>query len=137
MSEHHPFPAAYFTTRFHAATPPAQWPDAFAIVTAHNPGGEQRTPAENAAADRELRAELADGGCWFTRLTGFDPDSNHGEEGWAARLTVDEARRLGRAFRQLAVYYVENDVLTVHSSAEPGASATVGRFSERLDLPTA
>lgn len=133
MSEPCTFPEAYATTRFRAPTPPPQWPSAFAIITAHNPDSTARTDAENAAADRELRAELADGGCWFTRITGFAPDKGHSEEGWAARLSVDEARGLGRAFRQLAVFYVQDDVLTVHCCADPAASETIGRFSERLD----
>ncbi len=125
-------PDEYFETRFRTPVAPPGWPARFAILTAWATTGEQWSPAQNQQADARLAAHLAERGLWHHRLTGYSPRTGHAEAGWAVELAPDAARAVGVAFRQDALYTVEDDALWV-LRCEDGRAESVGRFSERLD----
>jgi len=126
---------AYFEVRFRTGEPIVPWPREFAIITAFATTGESWPREENEAADRELESELATRGVWFARVTGYSPASGHAEPGWAAELPIDDARRVGRRFRQDAIYLVRGDELSVTRCDDGQALAPVGRFRERVTGP--
>ena len=81
---------------------------AFAIITAHNPLGSSCTAGQNAAADQQLEQQLRELGMEPFRVIGYSPDRSHAEAGWGAAMSLDDAVRIGRAFQQDAIYWVEN-----------------------------
>jgi len=123
---------AYFETRFRAEDARSPWPPAFAIVTAFATTGETWTDAENARADEALGRDVARLGRGLRRVAGYSPTSGHAEPGYAVELPLEAALRLGRGYRQDAIYYVEGDALRV-VRCEDGRAADVGPFRARLD----
>ncbi len=81
---------------------------AFAIITAHNPFGSKRTAEQNTAADQHLEQQLRELGMEPFRVIGYSPDRSHAEAGWGAAMSLEDAIRIGRAFQQDAIYWVEN-----------------------------
>ncbi|HET7308178.1 MAG TPA: DUF3293 domain-containing protein [Gammaproteobacteria bacterium] len=76
------------------------------VVTAFNPDGEVRSPAENESAHQRLLDYLGDQGFHFTRANGAAADGSHEEKSVGVYdLTEDEARALGAAFGQACVMY--------------------------------
>ena len=123
---------AYFTTRFRIRDPIEDWPQEFVIISAYATTGETWTDEENERADQELEAALTKLGVWTHPVLGFSTESDHAEPSRAARLSIDEARELGRRFRQLAIFHVRGDQLSVTGCEEGAALVRVGRFRERL-----
>jgi hypothetical protein len=75
------------------------------VLTAWNPGDERPSREENDDANEKLRIELVSRGLKPCRAVGADPDSEHAEESWAVHgLSDDEAREIGAAFGQVAVF---------------------------------
>ncbi len=108
------FLALYASTVFEHAPFPAGWPRAFWILNAWPPTGETASAAENARNDEALRAALAVRSRRAPhRVTGGSPDGTHREPGWAADVGRATALDLGRAFRQVAVFRVEDGRLSV------------------------
>jgi hypothetical protein len=129
MSRLHP---AYFAVRFRTGTHVAEWPTSFAIITAYATTGETWTEARNREADGRLHAELFTRGLRPIRITGFDPDTQHAEPGWAVELPQAEALEMGRRYLQDAIFHVVGDELSVCSCAPEGRCAAVGSFTDRL-----
>lgn len=127
------FHPAYFETRFRVAALPASWPGSFVIITACATTGEQWSQEHNASADARLAAELRQADRHPLRITGYSPRTGHAEPGWAVPICVSAGCALGRAFRQDAIYWVEDDALWVVLCAH-GERALVGAFRERVDL---
>ena len=103
----------YSTALFQAAPPPGGWPRAFAILTAWNPRGRSAAVAQNRQSDARLAARLRELGCWHWRVTGGSPDFRHAEPGFAAALPLLAALALGCEFEQEAIFWIENDELSV------------------------
>ena len=95
--------AEYLETHFRCNT--IDLPDDFWLITAHNPDGIDAADELNQAADSELFAELEKCGHAPLRITGFSPDEIHSEAGWAAPIDEATALRLGRYFRQEALFH--------------------------------
>jgi len=75
------------------------------VLTAWNPGDERPSREENDDANERLLIELVSRGLNPCRAVGADPDSEHAEESWAVHgLSDDEARAIGAAFGQVAVF---------------------------------
>ncbi|HEY2743870.1 MAG TPA: DUF3293 domain-containing protein [Polyangia bacterium] len=93
-------------------SPPPTFPaSTFAVITAWNPGGEARgNPQLNRRANERLAAHL--GARMVERWPATNaPGSRFVEESFAVLgLELDEAWRLGEAFQQLAIYYIERGV---------------------------
>ncbi len=130
---------AYFETHFSLKIPFSEWPEEFAILTAHATTGETWTAEENEVADRALEAELRETGRWIQRLTGYSPTSGHAEPGWAVKMPWDEACDLGLRFKQDAIYTVKGDELSVTLCDHRRGLVPVGGFRARVgrDICTA
>ncbi|MGZ3429793.1 MAG: DUF3293 domain-containing protein [Polyangia bacterium] len=94
------------------ALPPPTFPaTTFAVITAWNPGGEARgNPQLNRRANERLAAHLQ--ARMVERWPAVNaPGSRFAEESFAVLgLDRDEAWRLGEAFQQLAIYYIDRGV---------------------------
>ncbi len=121
----------YFETHFKTPAEIDEWPEQFAIVTAHATTGETWTDAENDAANHRLENELA-AVQWVRPVAGYSPHTAHAEAGWAVEMTFDAACDLGQRFHQDAIYYIEGDVLFVSHCDARRDPVRVGRFRERL-----
>ncbi|MDR0786892.1 MAG: DUF3293 domain-containing protein [Gemmatimonadota bacterium] len=99
----------------------------FAIITAYNPHGEIRTPAENQrrAALLDQRVSSLKVSSW--RADGRSPDFRHQECGWAIPLSHEEAQKLGRDFEQLAFFWFDDEDFWLVSLEGEG-------FAERLPI---
>jgi hypothetical protein len=105
---------------------PADWPEAFAIITACDPEGRSATSADNLAADAALQAELRGAGFQLHRITGGSADGAHLEPGWGVPIGLSGALEYGRKYRQLAVFYVRNGALILVDCAD-GSVEDLGR----------
>jgi len=115
MTETEKYLDLYAQTVFAHAPFPAGWPARFWIITAYPPTGEAAPSAArlaelDAALVEALRAEGADA---LHLVTGGSPDGAHAEPGWAAALSTEAALRLGRQFRQVAIFRVDAGRLAV------------------------
>ena len=115
MTETEKYLHLYAQTVFTYEALPAGWPAHFWIITAYPPTGEKApSPARLAELDAELVDALRAEGVTAPHLvTGGSPDGKHAEPGWAAALSTEAALRLGRQFRQVAVFRVEAGRLAV------------------------
>lgn len=92
-----------------------------AILTAYNPGHERPGDAANRAANRRLRAHLRDRGHLAFPARGSSPDRAHQEPSFAVLdVSEDDARAIGRAFRQAAVLYWDGRSARLLWCGEPG-----------------
>jgi hypothetical protein len=97
------------------------------VLTAYNPGGEDRADALNEAAEQALERELVSAGATFWPAIGRSRDGSWAEPGVAlARFDRSKACAYGTRYGQLAVYeltaeqvYVVrcNDAVVVRSAA--------------------
>jgi hypothetical protein len=125
---------AYAETHFRIAEHVDEWPQEFAIITAYATTGETWSDAENEAADRALYAELCQHSQMVKRMTGYSPSTGHAEPGWAVALSFDTACEIGLRYRQDAIYFVSQDVLSVsYCDARRGLSE-IGPFSPRVHV---
>lgn len=89
------------------------------VITAWNPGDDRPTRAENDVANERLRGELIERGLNPVRAVGSDPDSDYFEESWAVvGLSDDEARAIGAAYGQVAVFRLARGTQTVLACTE-------------------
>lgn len=130
IESHHP---AYFQVRFRVDSHPADWPEAFAIITAHATTGESWGQTENEAADRRLEQRLKAIGVWHWRVTGYSPGDGHAEAGWGAVVGREQACQLGHDFLQDAIYWIARDQLSVLKCAAGSQLVEIGSFRKRLD----
>jgi hypothetical protein len=124
----------YVATRFRITSQPARWPREFVIITAYAPTGQEWSDAVNAEADRRLTADLASRDLWRVRITGYSPDTDHAEPGWAVEMPIEEGRKIGRRFRQDAIFVVRADALGYVSCKGHGKVTWFGAFRERLSI---
>jgi hypothetical protein len=105
-------PGANAPTKFRIEGPKAPPPEfpasTFALITAWNPGGVERgNPALNRRANERLAAHL-DARMVERWPAVHAPGSRWREESFAVLgLDLDEAWRLGEAFQQRAIYYID------------------------------
>jgi len=105
---------------------PADWPSAFAIITAHDPEGRPASPVDNISADEALELELRGAGRRLHRVIGGSADGLHLEPGWAVPVGPAEAVGLGRRYRQVAVFFVRDGRLEL-VACEDGTTLDLGR----------
>ena len=91
----------------------------FHVITAWNPGQERPDAGANDAADQRLHRQLLTLGVQPVRAVGADPASDHAEPSWAVPgLTDEQARALGRQYRQVAVFRITAGEQTVLACTE-------------------
>lgn len=98
---------AYKNARLRADEPKGGWPESFGVVTAWNPEGKNLPEAENAQRSALLNIDLEHRGFRCFSVTGYDLESDHYEKGFGIVCEKDEVIRLGRAWNQLAVFWVK------------------------------
>lgn len=121
----------YATALFQSAPPPCGWPRAFAIITACNPCGKTKDTAQNAEHDACLAARLRTLRCWHWRVIGGSPDFRHAEPDFAVGLPLLDALAVGRWFEQEAIFWIEDDELSVIAAAGE-ARQKLGSWRDRL-----
>ena len=124
---------AYFETRFRTEEIFEKWPDNFSIITAYATTGQIWSDEANISQDRKLEADLSRLTSELRRITGYSPSSGHAEPGWAVEINLSEAMRIGRDFRQDAIYQIRSGNLWVIGCSEPNEAFFVDRFLARLD----
>ena len=127
-----PFPAEWLDTVFLVPRPPAGWPEAFAIVTAHNPGSTAADADANLRAERALRDWATGRGLACFDVTGASPDLRHREHGLGiAGLALGEVAALARDLGQDGFFVVCGDQVLACVDAS-GRAWRIGSWSERL-----
>lgn len=126
------FPPFYFETMFAVDSKDIVWPAEFAIITAFATTGEKWSDADNAAANARLLEMIRAQQPWHVPVTGFSPQDNHREPGWAVSCSLWDACRMGQQFRQHAIYFVRGDELTVCLCDDVMSETSVGPFRERV-----
>lgn len=107
----------YFDAVFCGVVPGAGWPERFAIITACNPDGETVDDATNATTTRRLFERLAACGYDPWEVIGGSADARHQEAGFGVVCSLEAGIRLGREFRQDAIFWVEGDALSIINCA--------------------
>ena len=122
----------YLATHFSCDVKIDNYPTQFAIITAYATTGENWTDAENSLADNQLKSYLELRSNWIERLTGYSPETGHAEAGWAVAVSWDDACDIGLKFKQDAIYYVANNILTVSYCDERRQHVYVDEFIKRV-----
>lgn len=104
---------AYLKTVFDVETP-ERLPSAFLIITAYNPQGRSAPPSRNQHQDLTLCSVLRSRGGDPVRIVGRSEDGAHQEPGWGVALPLADGLEIGRMFKQVAIYQVIDDELTLH-----------------------
>lgn len=122
----------YLNTHFESEEKINDWPDEFAIITAYATTGEHWSEQQNELADSALELKLKEHCSWIKRVRGYSPQSGHSEPGWAINADWSQACNLGAQFKQDAIYYVSNNILTVSYCDERRKEVHVGKFLGRV-----
>ncbi|MBK1826234.1 DUF3293 domain-containing protein [Haloferula rosea] len=125
------FPACYYDTRFRIEGAPTPWPDTCAIITAWNPMDRCWSRKMNVAADHRLRRLLERQHLKHFRASGQSPDGSHQEPGWAIVTNLGNALKIGKRYKQRAIWWVVDDELQLHSCLT-GHQETVAGFAQRM-----
>jgi len=107
----YPYEEEYKSTVFQYQDFPADWPKSFAILTAYATTGETWTDEQNKDADQKLEAELRKAGHRLHRISGYSSDLKTYEEGWAVVMDLKTAWDLAVKYKQVALFYYQNDEL--------------------------
>jgi hypothetical protein len=125
---------AYRETHFRITEHADEWPQEFAIITGYATTGETWSDAENEAADRALYVELSKHSPSVRRITGYSPSTGHAEPGWVVALPFDTACEIGLRYRQDAIYFVSQDVLSISYCDARRGLMEIGPFSPRVHV---
>jgi len=123
----------YFETRFRVKQPEPDWPIEFVIISAYATTGQSWTTHQNEAADSKLKDAILAQSSWHMRVIGYSPVSGHTEPSWAIEIPLNEARNIGRKFRQDAIYHVKHDEISLAYCEEERDLVHVGQFRDRID----
>lgn len=82
---------------------------AFAVITAHDPRGEDLSPAENAKRGVRFEEELRSRGVQFLHVDACSPDGEHCEASVAAKVSYDSARQLALDHGQVAFFWFDGE----------------------------
>lgn len=93
------------------AAPPLPLP--FTVITAHNPLSRSRDAEANRLAHERLRRATAAASAVIP-ASGSAPDGQHSEESLAiSGLSLDDALDLGCSFGQRAIFWIDEDAVTI------------------------
>ena len=81
----------------------------FAVITAHDPRGEDLTPGENETRDVRFELELRALGVEFVRVDACSPDGAHCEASVAAKVSYEIARQLAFDHGQVAFFWFDGE----------------------------
>jgi hypothetical protein len=123
---------AYLDTVFDLE-PQLNTPRSFVVITAYNPRGQFAPPSRNRHQDQTLRAVLEGRGGAPFRVTGRSVDGKHQEPGWGAVIDIQTGIEIGRMFKQEAIYYIDEDDLSLHSCDQVEVKH-LGSWAARVNL---
>ncbi len=92
----------------------------FGVVTACNPLGSQFDAASNRRLTILLATRIAASHPSARRADGGSPDGAHQEPGWAVPGSLEQARQLGEAFFQNAVFWFDGERFAIVPVHAPG-----------------
>lgn len=124
----------YKRTRFITSPQPGGFPIRFGVITACNPHGRIVTDEQNAAATAKLRQHLIETGRKVFPVTGCSPDFVHQEPGFGVACEAAEIMELGRAWKQEAVFWVEDGIVHLLPSND-GERTTLGTWTALIRSP--
>ena len=132
------FEDEYKSTVFDYEDFPKDWPKDFAILTAYATTGENWTTEQNETADRKLEAELRKGGYRIHRIAGYSAKLDTHEKGWAVPMPLETAWELGNKYKQVAIFYYQNDeLLLVYCKDAAHCNAAVVKVARPAHCKTA
>ena len=121
----------YLKTVFKVETILSVWPAQFAVITAHNPEGISYSPADNHKFDNGLSASLEQKKLSHFRVIGASPDFTHAEAGFAVVVNVQTALELAKCWKQEAIYWIEDGMLSVISQ-DGSQRIALGKWISRI-----
>ena len=122
----------YQKCRLRTPLAPADLPESFAVVTAHNPSGKELTAGENSSRNEQLQQQIFEKNFSFFPVTGFDPGSDYAEPGYGINCTEDEAIALAKSWDQEAIFYVEDWTIYLTACAD-GKREVHGTWDDLAD----
>ena len=109
-----------------------EWPKSFWIITACNPysSGDRSKDEYN---NRALKSDLKALSSWLEFITCTSDDGGHDPEPSFAvsHLTYQKIKELAEKYHQNAVFFIEEDTLSVLSCTEK-TSQVIGNFSDKV-----
>jgi len=81
----------------------------FAVLTSHNPRGDDLSDEENARRFEELASELRSDGIEYVVVDGCSPDRSHCECSVAIKLGLREALDIARRWEQVAIFWWDRE----------------------------
>jgi len=81
----------------------------FAVLTAHDPRGEDEDDEENDRRAARLSERLRSAGAMFFYVDACSPDGSHCEASVAAAIERDAATQLAREFEQVAIFWFDGE----------------------------
>lgn len=116
----------FFLAYFSAELPPEGLPSRFAILTACNPHGKQKSEEVNLRLNAALEEDLIKAGLTYFRATGGSQDGSHREAGFGIVVKSPEVLRTrSRQYRQDAFFWIDNGVIFIQN--------TEGKSLHRVD----
>lgn len=82
-------------------------PGAFAVMTAHDPRGEDLDARANEQLAAELDKKLVSLGAAFLHVDACSPDGSHCEDSVAVVMDREDATRLARELEQVAIFWFD------------------------------
>ena len=83
--------------------------DPFAVITAHDPRGEDLAAGENERRAARFETELRACGADFLRVDACSPDGEHCEASVAVKVSYDAARQLALDHDQVAFFWFDGE----------------------------
>lgn len=107
----------YYQAYFSAELPPDGLPARFAILTAFNPFGRQKSEEANLRLDAALEQELIRAKSKYFRATGGSQDGAHREPGFGILTDSPESIRfISRQFRQDAFFWISEGIVYIQNT---------------------
>lgn len=99
----------------------------FAVLTAHDPRGEDESAEVNARRAALLDEKLESSGARFERVDACSPDGSHCEASVAAEIPQDFATRLAREFEQVAIFWFDGEKFWIVGALAPADPVVLPR----------
>jgi uncharacterized protein DUF3293 len=91
----------------------------FAVLTAHDPRGEDEPAEVNDRRAAELDERLESAGAQFVHVDACSPDGSHCEMSVAAAIPKDLAVRLACEFEQVAIFWFDGEKFWIVGALAP------------------
>lgn len=125
------FRLEYLRTVFESSLSVAELPAQLAVINAYNHDGTLCASGENQRRNQAFRHLLQNRAMRHWQVTGCSPDGSHREPGYGIQLRLEAAVELTRQFQQEAIFWIDNDELTLVSCGDVKA-VSLGSWTARL-----